>query len=319
MANSKKEEQAKQFLAQKFIDDSNQDIMPFQPAGLDFKTPSRDYMVIPLEVLPCGNFYKPGTKISIRAAKVEEVQAYSVVDEKNPMDWVDKMNDILKSCVRVTLSNSLQGSYKDVKDSDRLYLIFMIRELTFPGGKNLSKEVTCPNCKHDFEIPYRATHSEDKPKTFVNFDMPEKIHKFYDEFEKVYNIKINDKNGNPVDYKLAPPTIGMQELLFGDVKEKLQLEKQPNISFLKIIPYQLYDRTSITAEGINAKEKEYRNIDMTTFQVLNKVVDNMKFGIKEIAMKCPECGEEVHTTMTFPEGVASIFVISDAIEQYFGQ
>lgn len=318
MATNKKEEQAKQFLQQKFVEKEQSEVVQYQPSGLDFKTPSREYMVIPLDILPCGNFYKPGTKISIRAAKVEEVQAYSVVDDKNPMDWVDKMNDILKSCLRFIQPNGMNGSYKDVKDSDRVYLIFMIRELTFPGGKNLSKEVTCPNCRHEFEIPYRATHSEDKAKTFVNFEMPEKIQKFYDEFERVYVIKINDKNGNPVEYKMAPPTIGMQETLFGDVKEKVQTEKEPNISFLKVIPYQMYDRITITPEGIKEKEKEYRNMDMTTFQILNKFVDNMKFGIKELSMRCPECGEEVHTNMTFPEGVSSIFVIPDALEQYFG-
>lgn len=318
MATNKKEEQAKQFLQNKFIEKEQSDVVQYQPAGLDFKTPSREYMVIPVDILPCGNFYKPGTKISIRAAKVEEVQAYSVVDDKNPMDWVDKMNDILKSCVRFINPNGMNGSYKDVKDSDRVFLIFMIRELTFPGGKNLSKEVVCGACRHEFEIPYRATHSEDKAKTFVNFEMPEKIHKFYDEFERAYVVKINDKNGNPVEYKMAPPTIGMQEMLFGDVKEKVQTEKEPNISFLKVIPYQMYDRTSITPEGIKAKEKEYRSMDMTTFQILNKFVDNMKFGIKELSMRCPECGEEVHTQMTFPEGVSSIFVIPDALEQYFG-
>ena len=63
-------------------------------------------------------------------------------------------------------ANGLQGSYKDLRDADRLFLIFMVRELTFPGGKNLSKEVTCGNCKHEFKVELRATSSDKVQKTF---------------------------------------------------------------------------------------------------------------------------------------------------------
>ena len=167
-------------------------------------------MIVPLDILPCGNFYNQGTKIAIRGAKVEEVQAYSVVDDKNYIDITDKMNGILKSCVRFHYPNGVQGSYKDVKDADRLYLIFMIRELTFPGGKNLSKEVSCSHCHHEFPIEFRATNSEQKHKTFINYDMPEKIDKFFDKYERVYKIALTDKNGNDVQYELAPPTTAFQ-------------------------------------------------------------------------------------------------------------
>ena len=180
MANNK-EQEALKYLEQNFI--SNEDNLDsVQKVDLSYldSAPSNEYMVIPLENLPCGLFYKQGTKISIRSAKVQEVQAYSVVDDNNYLDITEKMNQILSSSVKYFYPNGSQGSYKDVRDGDRLYLIFMIRELTFPGGKNLSKDVTCKNCGHEFKMELRATSSPTVKKSFFNYEMPDKLAKYFD-------------------------------------------------------------------------------------------------------------------------------------------
>lgn len=80
----------------------------------------------------------------------------------------------------------------------------------------------------------------------------------------------------------------------------------------------LHDRNSITEDGIKAKETEFKRLPMKTFQILNQAVNQMTFGIKEMKNDCPSCGVEVHTEMTFPSGASNIFVISDAIDEYFG-
>jgi hypothetical protein len=311
----KKEQDALKYLEQNFISNDDDNLESVQKVDLSYldSAPSNEYMVIPLENLPCGLFYKPGTKISIRSAKVQEVQAYSVVDDNNYLDITEKMNQILSSSVKYFYPNGSQGSYKDVRDGDRLYLIFMIRELTFPGGKNLSKDVTCENCGHEFKMELRATSSPTVKKSFVNYEMPEKLAKYFDRQERVFVFNING-----VDYKLAPPTIGIQEIFFGDIKNKIQGERNPNVAFLKLASFLLHDRTKITEEGIKAKEQEFKRLDMKTFQVLNQAVGLMLFGIKEMKNDCPSCGLEVHTTMSFPTGASNIFVIPDAFDEYFG-
>jgi hypothetical protein len=312
--NDKKENDALKYLKQNFAGD-NDDLDSIKKVDLSYldNTPSNEYMVIPLDILPCGIFYKPGTKISIRAAKVQEVQAYSVVEDSNYLDITEKMNGILSSCVKYVYSNGMQGSYKDVRDGDRLFLIFMIRELTFPGGKNLSKDVTCENCGHEFKMELRATSSNKVPKSFVNYEMPKKLEKFFDQQERVFIFKISG-----VDYKLAPPTIGIQEIFFGNIKNKIQGDKNPNVAFLKLASFMLHDKIKITDEGIKAKEQEFKNLSMMTFQILNNAVGQMLFGIKEMKCGCPSCGLEVHTDMSFPSGASNIFVIPDAIDEYFG-
>ena len=274
---------------------------------------SMEFLNVDISMLPLSDFYPEGTRIKIRAAKVHEIQAYSVVNDENYLDVTEKMNDLLSTCVRVTLPDGTTGSYKHTKEGDRITLIFMIRELTFQQGTTLSKEITCDKCKHEFNIPFRATSAPNNPKTFVKHEMPEKLIKFYNK-----NLKCFEFNIDGAIYRMAPPSIGLQEIFHDDLKTKVMGKKNTNVSFMKIIPYMLWDRTSITNDGIKAKEEEFRNMDMKTFQILTQAVDKMIFGLKGLTMTCPECGEEVHADMSFPGGASTIFVISDYFDDFIG-
>lgn len=261
-----------------------------------------NYITVDLSVLPAGIFYKPGTIVMIRAASVAEVQAYSSIDDNNFLDVTDKMNEMLGRCVKVKHPGGMIGSYKDLKDNDRLFLIFMIRELTFQKNSNLAKDVTCGNCKHEFKIQFRSTPAPDSPKTFINYEIDKDLEEFFNKQDRTFDFQIKDRL-----WKLSPPCISLQEIFFKSIKEKVQIDKSPNVSFLKIIPFTLWDRKTITEEGIKSKEEEFKNLDMDTFLFLDEIVSKMIFGIKELRMNCPSCGEEVHTDMTFPKGASSIF------------
>lgn len=272
----------------------------------------REYISIDPMSLPTGMFYKSGTRISIRAASVADVQEYSVVDNSNIIDVTEKMNLILSRCVRFVYPNGMQGNYKDIKDNDRISLIFMIRELTFQKGNNLAKEVSCEHCNHEFKIEFRSSHSQSMKKTFEYYEMNDELKDFFNPSTKTIDIEIDD-----VLWKLAPPTIGLQEIFFSDLKTNVQQNnKNPNVSFLKIIPFTLWDKNKISEDGIKAKEKEFKKMDMETFQTLNYIVDKMKFGIKGLKTNCPVCDGEVHTDMTFPGGASNIFVVSSPLDKF---
>ena len=86
---------------------------------------------------------------------------------------------------------------------------------------------------------------------------------------------------------------------------------------MKIVPFLLYDRNSITPEGIKAKMKEFINLnDLVLFNALNAIVNSMTFGIKGLVMVCSECGEEVHTDFTFPGGASTIFEIPNILDSF---
>jgi len=270
-----------------------------------------EFLDVDLSMLPLGKFYLDGTRIKIRAAKVQEIQHFSVVDDNNIVDVTEKMNQMLATCTKVFLPNKQIGTYKHIKDGDRLFLIFMIRELTFISGNSLSKDVTCDSCKHEFAIPYRATQNAEHPKTIYNYDIPKGLLKYFDNELKCFSFNINGKI-----YRIAPPTIGMQEIVYEDMQLKTQNKKELNLAFYKFLPFMLYDRVTITDDGMKAKEEEFINMDINVFQILTQAIDKMKLGVKELKMKCPVCKVEVRTPMTFPKSTASLFIIPSIFEDF---
>ena len=256
-----------------------------------------------IKELPCGRFYPQGSALMIRPAQVREIQAYSMVDDNNFYDIVEKMNDMLQSCVRIKYSDGKINSYLEVKDQDRLYLIFLIRELTFQQGNSLQVNTIC-GCGQEIAVDLKRDN-------FVFHDIDEKLARFYNKNTGSYHFTtVNGKT-----FEMTPPNIGLQKAFTEYIVKENNEKRTPNLAFLKIIPFMLTGRSNITYDGIKAKLKEFEQMDQVTFQFLNAAVGKMTFGIKELKKNC-ECGEEVHTDMQFPNGASSIFVIHDAFEAY---
>lgn len=282
----------------------NNDI-PFvaQPKVDNTRTTDLQFFNFDIKELPCGEFYPSGTVFMVRPAQVREIQAYSMVDDNNFYDIVEKMNDILQSCVRVKYPDGKIGSYIEVKDQDRLFLVFLIRELTFQQGNSLTVNSKC-SCGEDVQM-------ELKRDNFSFHEIDEKLERYFSASTRTYHF--STVNGR--EFELTPPNIGLQKSFTDYILKESNEKRTPNLSFLKIIPFMLAGRTSITYEGIKAKLKEFEEIDDISFQFLNAAVGKMTFGIKELKKKCA-CGEEVHTDMQFPNGASGIFVIHDAFEAY---
>ena len=261
------------------------------------------YFAFDVKEFPCGIFYPAGSTIQVRAAQVKEIQAYSMVDDNNFYDIVEKMNDMLSSCVRVKYLDGTIGSYMDLRDPDRYYLIFLIRELTFQKGSSLTTTAIC-DCGKEVSI-------ELKRDNFKLFEQSDRVLSFFDPVSLSFRFEV--KNGRV--FNLAPPTIGLQKSFTEYIIKENAEKKKPNLSFLKIIPFLLYDRTSVTIDGIKSKLEEYQKIDDISFQFLNAAVEKMTFGIEKLRQQC-ECGLESHTDMIFPDGPSAIFVVHDAFEQF---
>lgn len=257
-----------------------------------------------VDKLPCGSFYPVGTLIMVRPAQVREIQAYSMVDDNNFYDIVEKMNGMLQSCIRVKYTDGRVGSYLDIKDQDRLFLIFLIRELTFQQGNELSVKTLCPYDNTEISV-------ELKRDNFVFHEIDEKLSKFFNPSTSSYKFRL--KNGK--EFEVTPPNIGLQKAFTDYIIKENNEKRTPNLSFLKIIPFMLPGRSTISYDGIKSKLKEFEEMDDISFQFLNSAVSKMTFGIKELKKMC-KCGEEVRTEMQFPNGASAIFVIHDAFEAY---
>lgn len=256
-----------------------------------------------VDELPCGIFYPKGSKFMIRAASVKEIQAYSMVDESNFYDVIEKINNILQNCARIKYPDGSVGSYLDIKDQDRIYLIFCIRELTFQAGNNLSVSHKC-SCGEEVNIPL-LRHN------FKFYDINPKLEKYFSASTRSFIFNL--KSGHT--YEMTPPNIGIQRAFTDYILKETNEKRSPNMAFLKIIPFMLVGNNSISYEGIQAKLKEFEKLSNDDFQFLNSAVSMMTFGISELKKTCG-CGEEVHTEMQFPNGISAIFVIHDAFDTF---
>lgn len=261
------------------------------------------YFAFDVKEFPCGIFYPVGSTIQVRAAEVKEIQSYSMIDDSNYYDIVEKMNDMLASCVRIKYPDGTIGSYMDLRDPDRFYLIFTIRELTFQQGTTLVTKSTC-SCGIENQI-------ELKRENFRNFQVSEKLRKYYDPGNRCFTFET--RSGNI--YHLAPPTIGLQKAFTEYIIKENTEKRKPNLSFLKIIPFTLYDRTTITQEGIKNKLEDFIKIDNMSFQFLNAAVEKLSFGIEKVSKTC-SCGLEVHSDMIFPNGPSAVFIVHGAFDDY---
>ena len=265
------------------------------------RTTDLQYFNFDVKDLPCGKFYPQGTLLMIRPAQVKEIQAYSMVDDNNFYDIVEKMNDMLQASVRVKYPNGNIASYLDVKDQDRLYLIFTIRELTFQQGNSLAVTVQSGSGEVQVELIR---------ENFKFFESDEQLEKYFSKSKNSYVFQtINGK-----EFELTPPNIGIQKAFTDYIIKENNENKTPNLAFLKIIPFMLEGRTSITYEGIKAKLKEFEQLDDISFQFLNAAVGKMTFGVKELVKEID--GQEVRAEMQFPNGASGIFVVHDAFEAF---
>jgi hypothetical protein len=267
------------------------------------RTSDLQYFNMDIRELPCGQFYPTGTLFMVRPAQVREIQSYAMVDDNNFYDIVEKMNDMLQACVRIKFPDGKIGSYLEIKDQDRLFLIFLIRELTFQQGNALAVTVKC-GCGQELKVELVRSN-------FHFHEMDEKLEKYFNLATRTFQFKtVNGKF-----FELCPPNIGLQKAFTDYIIRENQEKRTPNLAFLKIIPFLMPGRSSITIDGVKSKVKEFEEMDDISFQFLNAAVGKMTIGISELKATC-ECGEEVRTDMQFPNGASGIFVVPDAFDAY---
>jgi len=256
-----------------------------------------EYINIDVSELPCAPFYPAGTTVYVRPAKVKEVQSFSVVDDSNFYDIYEKVNHMVSSCVFLKSPDQKKIPFTNLMDGDRWYMLFIIRELTFQKGTDLYTEVG------KTKIPIKRGN-------FTYHEMDEKLKKYYDKIQGcfIFPTKLGEM-------KMAPPTIGLQKSFSDYMVKKVQNKKDLDQSFLKIIPYTLPNRLSITEKGIEKKYKEFETMDKDLFQFLNQAVNKMSFGISGVKT-LDESGMEVRSEDIFPDGISGLFIQSDAFDEF---
>ena len=253
-----------------------------------------------------GKFYRDDFEIHIRSAKVAEVRAFSTVDENNLKEVDDGLNNLVLSCTRI-MYGSQRGSYKDILEEDRIYLILAIRELTFKTGEQTlmmpvgKKSCKTSECKSQESIELRTENLQ-----FNN--VIDTIEKYYDPADKCYTITTKSYG----EIKMAPPTIGVMRAITDYIRDREEKNQSWDKSTLAILPYLQREWRGWTEKDIFAKITSFQGWDATKYTIVYRLAEDMKVGVKpEMGFPCKSCGEEVTVPLTFPGGIKALFIISD--------
>ena len=264
----------------------------------------KDYHNIPLDTLPSlGRFYPENTRISIRAARVDEIREFSAIDENDIKDVTDKLTYMVSQCVKVYYGN-VPGSYRDLLSADRIVLILKIREITFLDGMSSIKLPVPANacetvgCKTQSSIIFHSGK--------LNFTTPSAdIEKYYDSVNKCYNVRTKSFG----TITLYPPTIGVTSIVTNWIVEQAKEEKRVDAALTEILQYLIGNWRRLNNNTIFNTLGELSSWSTEKFTLVYRLIEKINVGIEfEVKDRCETCGGEITVPITFPDGYKSLFV-----------
>lgn len=253
-----------------------------------------------------GKFYREDFEVHIRAARVGEIREFSTLNEDDIMDVDEKLNSILVNCTKIMYGNQ-RGSYRDILEEDRIYLILSIRELTFKEGENklmmpVGKK-SCPSgtCKSQESVELKTNNLQFN-------DQDELLEKYYDHQNKCYTIPTKSHG----EITLAPPTIGVMRAVTGWIRKREEEGKSWDKSSLAILPYVQREWRGFNDNEIFSAITNFQGWSAGKYSIVYRLVEKAKIGVKpEFNYPCESCGAEVAVPLTFPGGIKALFIVQD--------
>jgi hypothetical protein len=261
------------------------------------------FISLKMEDLPSmGKFYPINSSISIRAARVEEIKDFSIIDDTNIIDMDEKLSALLLNCVIFSKPNQ-KLSYKDLLEEDKLYIILSIRELTFKNGesKMLSK-VSCKKCNTENEIELRTDFLQ-------KFNLDETIEKYYSDEYRCYIVQTKTYG----DIPLFPPKIGVMKVIQDYIVKSSQEGHKWDKSFMQLLPYLIGDWRNFDEKQIRDYNIDFVGWDTKKYSIILKMAQKIKVGLQEnMKAPCKTCNHGLETPITFfLSSLKDLFIISD--------
>jgi hypothetical protein len=261
------------------------------------------FKLIPLESLPSqGLFYPSGTKIFIKAASGAEVKHWSTIDEEDHYSIDEVLNYVVERCIRINIPGQ-RASYKDIKDVDRFWLIFAIREYTFKDGEN----------KLVAEIPNNQGVIEkvEVTKDVISYYNPsEKMMQFYNEEDKCFTFNL--KTGEVVNLYL--PSVGISSFL-SNMRQLKQMQRQKiDEDFARYSMFIFKDWKGLTEDMYKNEEQKSVGWSIGKISLLAKFVEFVKESVNP-SMTVSLSDGEVTVPLNFRGGLKAIFLVSDILDE----
>jgi len=263
-----------------------------------------------------GMFYQDDFHVSCRGLNIDEVKHYSMIDENSNLDIENHLNQVLDKACKISVGDR-NLSYKDLKLADKLYIIFVIRDMTM-NKHNRQVNLRLPSVCSNGHISNLTIDSE----MFSFYKINEKF------FESYYDSNLKCFNIPKYDLRIYIPSIGVAEALFQYVKHKEELKQKGDLSgatynkeYFKFLLLLIPDFRNLTIAKIDAMMKKYNEqpFSIEKFEALESITRRISISIEpSVTHKCDTCEEEVTTQIRFPKGYRSIFYLTSVDSELFG-
>lgn len=271
---------------------------------------------IPLANLPSGGlFYPEDAEITIKAATVAEIRQWSTIDENDMLDIDDKINYVIERCCRFKIKGGRSWlSWRDISELDRLALVFMIQEMTFPDGQNsLFVKFEC-NAGCDQETRW-SDNVRIKSPMLRFIDLPADVMKYYSPEFKCFEVQSEKLKET---FYLYMPTIGTVERLRSRISDVRKQGKLPDKAFISTAPYLIQDWQTLDQQAYQSLSRESYAWHINKFTFIKKfteMIENARLSM--VSTQCPKCGNPVSTPLFQQSGftVKDLFLISGGLDE----
>jgi hypothetical protein len=259
---------------------------------------------VPMESLPSqGYFYTSGTQVAIRAATVSEIRHWSTIDENDLLGLDDMLNFIIEKCCRIKVPGK-PGTFKDLKEIDRFYLIFAIRDYTFKNGENKLFVTVSDDDGQEQKI-------EVTKDSLDYFNPDEKLMKYFKQENQCFDIQM--KNGE--NFKIYLPSLGIMAFIKNYIKNKQQANQGFDKTFIKYAPFLFSDWKMLNQATYDKSVQESFNWSLQKISVMDKLVELLSSSINPAVRYLSSGGGEGRAPLNFQGGVKSLFLISDIFDE----
>jgi len=277
-----------------------------------------------------GRYNDPSLRVKIRAATVEEIKHYSSLDDTDLLDVNDHINEILNKCCRIEYSDRIGHAAGDLREADKYYVFFCIRDLTMDSHQKFHKlqmRTTCPKCG-------KKSENEITSSAFSSYTIPKNIEKYYDPTHR--KIVINDPAFEE-PLMVAPPSLALTSAIQKYMQEhvrKQQAAGQPvhfDPKFMIQLQYVLDSPSQVTEDYLKNLQKRMGQWTHEKIIAFEYVKNNMDVGVRpQLEIICRNtksietndevgCADEYSFTapVAFRFGWRSVFDISGVVARLF--
>ena len=260
-------------------------------------------------------FYPDDWEFKIRPATVEAIRNWSTINEDDINAIDNVFNEVLKSCLSISTVDGPKP-WGNIRSWDRFFFLLLIREYTFlHGEKEIKYEEPCPEC--DNNVEFKLTSSS------LMFEFPDaEVMPMFDRETMTWVIDPREYDLDADVMTFYLPTLekdaNIKEWLIRKVRQN-QNAKIDQV-FIKILPWmtpKISKDATISQRQIKELEMKYKSWDAETFSFIDDVIRNIVVQpLQKLVSTCPICGEEVTSTIRFPNNIRDLFNVTNKYKKF---